>query len=157
VIFLIGFKLNVIPDHLDLPPLPLSSTDEITNEEPLEDWNQRHRQDEKNAGNHREIKQKRERRIYLPKDSLKPGKRVRPQCIAQLLNGRMNNGNVVLPAEERGDREAAPAKSQRLKGFLARRFGFLWQLIWHDTSSVLFKGAFHPAAAVRPCILSNLR
>ncbi len=34
-----------LPYRLDLPPLPLSPADEIANEKPLQDWNQRHRED----------------------------------------------------------------------------------------------------------------
>jgi len=44
----------------------------------------------------------------------------------------MNTRNVVLPPEERSDREAAPQKRQRLKGFLAGGLRPFWQLIRHD-------------------------
>ena len=49
MVLLLYLKLNLLPNRLDLPPLPLPSPEEIADEKALEDWNQRHREDEKNA------------------------------------------------------------------------------------------------------------
>ena len=69
-LFFPDFKLNLLPYRLDLPPLPLSPADQIANEKPLEDRNQRHREDEENAGERREVEQKAERRVNVAKGSL---------------------------------------------------------------------------------------
>ena len=62
VVLLIQINLNLLPHRLNLPPLPLSAADQIAKEETLEDWNQRHREDEKNTGQSPRIS---ERRITL--------------------------------------------------------------------------------------------
>jgi hypothetical protein len=121
VVLLRRFNLNFLPNRLNLPPLSFPTPDQIANEKALKDWDQRHRENKKNTGEHPEIEQKAERRIYVAKGSLWQRQRVRTRRAVNLLNERMNNGNVVLLAEERRDREAAPQKSQRLKSLRPSR------------------------------------
>src|SRR5260221_270537 len=46
LILLLTSKLNLMADRFDLPPLPLCAADQVANEKPLQDWNQRHRENE---------------------------------------------------------------------------------------------------------------
>jgi len=55
VVLLLQLDLNLVAHRLNLPPLPLSSPNEIANEKPFQDWNQRHRENEKNASEYGEI------------------------------------------------------------------------------------------------------
>jgi hypothetical protein len=57
VILLLTSNLNLMANRIELPSLPFSPADQIANEKPFEDWNQRHREDEENTG---------ERRITVP-------------------------------------------------------------------------------------------
>jgi len=67
----------------------------------------------------------------MAKGFLEPRERERAQSAVNLLNEGMNNRDVVLPAEERGDRDTAPQKRQRLKSFLGGRLGLSGQWIRH--------------------------
>ena len=79
----------------------------------------------------REVEQKAKGRIDVAEGLLEPRQRVRAQCPINLLNERMNDRDVVLPTEERSDRDTAPQKSERLEGFLGRGLGLPWQWIRH--------------------------
>ena len=70
VVLLPLFKLHLRPNRLNLPPLPLSPADEIANEKPFENGNQRHRENEKDRGERREVEQKAEGRVYVAKGFL---------------------------------------------------------------------------------------
>ena len=43
---------------------------QIANEKPLERWNQRHRENEENAGDHRQVEQKAKHRVDVAKGFL---------------------------------------------------------------------------------------
>lgn len=77
MVFLTDFKLNLLPNRLNLPRLPLSSPDEIANEKALQDWDQRHRENEKDSGDHRQVEQKAERRVDMTKRLLQQRQRIR--------------------------------------------------------------------------------
>jgi len=51
VILLPRLKVNLLPNRLNLPPLSLSAADQIANENPFENRNERHRKDKKDGGN----------------------------------------------------------------------------------------------------------
>ena len=131
VVLLLQLNLNLIADRLDLPPLPFPSPNQIADEKPFENRDQRHRENKKDGGEKREVEQKAEDRIDVAEGLLEQRQRVRPQCAVHLLNKRMKNGKVVLPTEERSYPDAAPQKGQRLKGFLGRGLRFSWRLIRH--------------------------
>jgi hypothetical protein len=86
----------------------------------------------------------------VTKGLLEPRQRLQAQSTINLLHDRINDRNVVLPAEERRDRNAAPQEGQRLKSFLGRRLGLSGKLVRITVSGVLFERAFRPTAAVRP-------
>ena len=65
MVLLLWPELNLIADRLDFPSLPLSPVDQIADDETLEGRNQRHRQNEKNAGDHRDIEKEHGLRTYL--------------------------------------------------------------------------------------------
>src|SRR6202008_1803856 len=104
-ILLLQPNLSLLPYGLNLPPLPFAPADQIANEKTLQDWNQRHRENKKESGEHRQVKQEAERWIDLAKGFLKPRQRVWAHCVIKLLNERVNDRYVVLPAEERSDRD----------------------------------------------------
>jgi len=70
VVLLCRFKLNLLPNGLNLPPLSFSPANQIANKEPFEDWDQRHRQHEKDAGDSREVEQEAEGRVDVAKGFL---------------------------------------------------------------------------------------
>jgi hypothetical protein len=49
MVLLLQLDSNLIAKRLDLPPLPLAPADEIAEEKPLQDRNQRHRKNEENV------------------------------------------------------------------------------------------------------------
>src|SRR5258708_4743999 len=73
MVFLTDFKLNLLRNRLNLPRLPLSSPDEIA----IQDWDQRHRENEKDSGDHRQVEQKAERRVDMTKRLLQQRQRIR--------------------------------------------------------------------------------
>ena len=97
---LLSLKLNLIPYRRDRARLARCPPDQIADEETLEG------------------------QIDVAKAFLQPRERVRAQRGVNLLN----NGNVVLPAEERANSEPAPQKCQHLDGFVGRRLGLSWQV-----------------------------
>ena len=86
-------NLRLLPHCLDLPPLPFSPADQITNEKSFEHRDQCHWKHKKDGGDNREVKQKAGGWVDVAKGFPEPRERERAQSTVNLLNERQENRN----------------------------------------------------------------
>ena len=63
VVLPLQLNFNLVPDRLNLLPFPLCAPNQIANEKPFEDWNQRHRENKKDGTERSEVEQEAEDRV----------------------------------------------------------------------------------------------